>query len=46
MKAVCEAYAEHVLAPSLEPGQLVVLDNRFSYEGSRIRELMRVGAAS
>jgi transposase len=39
-KAVFEAYVQHVLAPSLKPGQLVVMDNLSSHKGSRIRELI------
>ena len=37
-KAVFEAYVEHVLAPGLKPGQLIVMDNLSSHKGSRIRE--------
>jgi transposase len=39
-KALFEAYVEHVLAPSLKRGQLVVMDNLSSHKGSRIRELI------
>jgi transposase len=39
-KAVFEAYLERVLAPSLRPGQVVVLDNLSSHKGSRVRELV------
>jgi transposase len=39
-KAVFEAYVERVLAPSLSPGEIVVLDNLSSHKGSRIRELI------
>lgn len=39
-KAVFEAYVERVLAPSLAPGQIVVMDNLSSHKGSRIRELI------
>jgi len=39
-KAVFEAYIERVLAPSLSPGQMVVMDNLSSHKGSRIRELI------
>ena len=38
-KAVFEAYVEHVLAPALKPGQIVVMDNLSSHKGSRVREL-------
>ena len=39
-KAVFETYVERVLAPTLTPGQLVVMDNLSSHKGSRIRELL------
>jgi transposase len=39
-KAVFEAYLEQVLAPSLGPGQVVVMDNLSSHKGSRVRELV------
>jgi transposase len=39
-KAVFEAYLEQVLAPSLRPGQVVVMDNLSSHKGSRVRELV------
>jgi transposase len=39
-KAVFEAYVERVLAPSLRPGQLMVMDNLSSHKGSRVRELV------
>jgi transposase len=40
-KAVFEAYLERVLAPSLRPGQeVVVMDNLSSHKGSRVRELV------
>ena len=35
-----ETYLEHVLAPTLRPGQLVVMDNLSSHKGSRIKELI------
>jgi transposase len=38
--AVFEAYLEHVLVPSLRPGQVVVLDNLTAHKGSRVRELI------
>jgi transposase len=38
--AVFEAYLERVLTPSLEPGQVVVMDNLSSHKGSRVRELI------
>lgn len=33
-----EAYVEQVLAPSLEPGQIVVLDNLSVHTGERVRQ--------
>jgi transposase len=39
-KAVFETYVERVLAPSLRPGQLVVMDNLSSHRGSRVRGLV------
>lgn len=38
--AVFEAYLEHVLVPSLRPGQVVVIDNLSAHKGSRVRELI------
>ena len=39
-KAVFESYVERVLAPSLSPGQVVVLDNLAAHKGERVRELV------
>ena len=39
-KAVFEAYVERVLAPSLSPGRVVVLDNLGAHRGRRVRELV------
>jgi transposase len=39
-KAVFEAYVERVLAPSLSPGQVVVMDNLGAHKGERVRELL------
>ena len=41
--AVFEAYVGQVLAPSLRPGQVVVLDNLGAHKGERVRELVRAG---
>jgi len=38
--AVFEAYVEEVLAPSLQPGRLVLMDNLSAHKGERIRELV------
>jgi transposase len=37
---VFETYVEKVLAPSLEPGQIVVMDNLSAHRPKRIRELI------
>jgi transposase len=39
-KAVFEAYVERILAPSLSPGQVVVLDNLSAHKGDKARELV------
>jgi transposase len=39
-RAVFEAYVEQVLAPSLRPGQVVIVDNLSSHKGDRVRELI------
>ena len=36
--AVFEAYIEQILAPSLRPGQIVILDNLSIHLGSRVKE--------
>jgi len=45
-KAVFEAYVEEILAPSLRPGQVVVLDNLGAHRGERVRELVEAGGCS
>jgi transposase len=37
---VFEAYLERVLAPSLGPGQVVVMDNLSAHKGGRVREIV------
>ena len=37
---VFEAYVEHILAPSLSAGQIVVLDNLSVHKGARVRQLI------
>jgi transposase len=37
---VFEAYVEHVLAPTLEAGQLVTMDNLSAHKPARVRELI------
>ena len=39
-RAVFETYVERVLAPSLSPGSVVVLDNLGAHRGDRVRELV------
>ena len=39
-REVFEAYLQRVLAPSLKPKQIVVMDNLSSHKGSRVRELI------
>ncbi len=45
-KAAFEAYVERVLAPSLRPGQVVVLDNLGAHRGERVRELVEARGCS
>jgi transposase len=40
-----EAYVEHVLAPTLRPGQIVVMDNLRQHRGERTRELIEARGA-
>ena len=35
-----EAYVEHILAPSLQPGQIVVMDNLHVHKSARVRQLI------
>jgi transposase len=37
---VFDAYVEHVLAPTLEAGQLVIMDNLSGHKPARVRELI------
>lgn len=39
------AYVRHVLAPTLRPRQIVVLDNLSSHKGVRIREMIEAAGA-
>ena len=39
-KAVFEAYVEQALAPSLRPGQVVVMDHLSAHKGEEARELI------
>jgi len=40
-----EAYVEHVLAPTLRPGQIVVMDNLRQHQGARTRALIEARGA-
>ena len=39
-REVFEAYLERVLAPSLRPGQFLVMDNLSAHKGGRVREIV------
>jgi transposase len=39
-REVFEAYVEHTLAPTLEAGQVVVMDNLSAHKPARVRELI------
>jgi transposase len=39
-REVFEAYLEGVLAPTLEPGQIVVMDNLSAHKGGRVKEII------
>jgi transposase len=45
-KALFAAYAERVLAPSLHPGRVVVMDNLGAHRGDRVRELIEARGCS
>jgi transposase len=36
-----ECYLEQILAPSLQPGQIVLMDNLSSHTGSQVREIIQ-----
>jgi transposase len=40
-REVFEAYLERVLAPSLRPGQVVLMDNLSAHKGGRVREIIK-----
>ena len=40
-----EAFLEHVLAPTLQPGELVILDNLSSHKGQRATQLVQAAGA-
>ncbi len=39
-REVFETYLQRLLAPWLEPGRVVVMDNLSSHKGQRVRELI------
>ena len=39
-RGVFEAYVEHALAPTLEAGQVVIMDNLSAHKPARVRELI------
>ena len=39
-REVFEAYLERVLAPTLRPGQVVVMDNLSAHKGGRVKEIV------
>ena len=39
-RGVFEAYLERVLAPSLRPGQVEVMDDLSAHKGGRVREIV------
>jgi transposase len=39
-KAVFETYLERVLAPTLHPGMVIVMDNLSAHKGSRVRKIV------
>lgn len=43
--SIFEAFVEHVLAPTLRPGDLVVMDNLSSHKGSAIQDRIRAAGA-
>jgi transposase len=44
--AIFKAYAAHLLAPSLRPGDVVILDNLAAHKGASVREtIARAGAS-
>ena len=44
-KLAFETYVEKVLAPTLRPGDLVIMDNLPSHKGDRVRELIEARGA-
>ena len=45
-RKVFEAYVERFLAPTLKPGQVVILDNLGAHKGQKVKQLIESRAAS
>ena len=45
-KLAFETYVEKVLAPTLQPGDIVILDNLPSHKGDKVRELIEARGAA
>src|SRR6266496_1349708 len=43
--AMFEAYIEHILGPTLRPGQVILLDNLSAHKSVRLRELLAAAVA-
>ena len=43
---VFEAYVEKVLAPTLKPGQVIIVDNLSAHKGQKVKRLIESRAAS
>jgi transposase len=39
-REVFEIYLQHILAPTLRPGQMVVMDNLSAHKGGRVKEIV------
>jgi len=39
--AACERYVEEILAPSLSPGQIVIMDNLAAHKGKKVEQLIQ-----
>ena len=44
-RTIFEVYAERVLAPTLKPGDIVILDNLGSHKGDRVRQIIEARGA-
>src|SRR3982750_1709301 len=45
-RGVFEAFVEKALVPEPRPGEVVILDNRWSHKGARVRALIEAAGAS